>query len=373
MHGLNLLSLSYLFLGFLDYLINNLAFEKAWEGACSYNDSATLLVPQKDYLVKPVRFKGPCKSKLTVQIHGTIEASDVRSDYVDRHWLFFDDVEGLVVEGGGTINGNGEIWWKHSCKINKSLPCSEAPTAVTFRKCEKLTVRNLKIKDAQQIQVTFDHCKNADASNLIITAPGHSPNTDGIHITHTQNIQISNCLIGTGDDCISIVSGSQNVGATNITCGPGHGISIGSLGSGNSEAHVKGVTVQKAKLIGTTNGVRIKTWQGGSGSASGIKFQDIEMHNVRNPIIIDQNYCDQKKTCKEQRSAVEVRNVLYENIKGTSATNVAINLDCSKSNSCEDIVLKDIDIRREGGDMAKAFCTNIHYTDFGIVNPLCPN
>jgi hypothetical protein len=27
-----------------------------------------------------------------------------------------------------------------------------------------------------------------------------------------------------GDDCISIVSGSENVEATDITCGPGHGI-----------------------------------------------------------------------------------------------------------------------------------------------------
>lgn len=27
-----------------------------------------------------------------------------------------------------------------------------------------------------------------------------------------------------GDDCISIISGSQNVRATDITCGPGHGI-----------------------------------------------------------------------------------------------------------------------------------------------------
>lgn len=27
-----------------------------------------------------------------------------------------------------------------------------------------------------------------------------------------------------GDDCISIVSGSKNVEATDITCGPGHGI-----------------------------------------------------------------------------------------------------------------------------------------------------
>lgn len=38
-------------------------------------------------------------------------------------------------------------------------------------------------------------------------------------------------------------------------------LSIGSLGSGNSEAYVSGVTVNGAKFSGTTNGVRIKTWQ----------------------------------------------------------------------------------------------------------------
>ena len=38
-------------------------------------------------------------------------------------------------------------------------------------------------------------------------------------------------------------------------------LSIGSLGSRNSKAYVSGVTVDGAKLSGTTNGVRIKTWQ----------------------------------------------------------------------------------------------------------------
>lgn len=40
--------------------------------------------------------------------------------------------------------------------------------------------------------------------------------------------------------------------------------------------------------------------QGGSGSASNIKFQHIDMEGVENPIIIDQNYCDQNDPCKDQ-------------------------------------------------------------------------
>ncbi|RVW46922.1 Polygalacturonase [Vitis vinifera] len=184
------------------------------------------------------------------------------------------------------------------------------------------------------------------------------PNTDGIHVTDTQNIQISSSVIGTGDDCISIVSGTQNLQATGITCGPGHGISIGSLGSGNSEAHVSDITVNGATLSGTTNGVRIKTWPGGSGSASNIKFQNIEMHNVKNPIIIDQKYCDGDKPCKSQSRAVQVQNVLYQNIKGTSSSSEAIQLDCSDKFPCQGIVLQDIDIEI-GGEKQPKLCATM--------------
>ena len=56
----------------------------------------------------------------------------------------------------------------------------------------------MKIKDAQQIQMQFEKCVNVEAYGLRITAPETSPNTDGIHVTNTQNIQISNSVIGTG-------------------------------------------------------------------------------------------------------------------------------------------------------------------------------
>lgn len=55
------------------------------------------------------------------QISGTLEASDDPSDYSEdkKHWLVFDSVQKLLVNGGGTINGKGNIWWQNSCKRNK--------------------------------------------------------------------------------------------------------------------------------------------------------------------------------------------------------------------------------------------------------------
>ncbi|KAL8147272.1 polygalacturonase-like [Apium graveolens] len=351
------------------------AFEKAWEKACSSSGAVFLVPENKKYLVKQITFEGPCKAALTVQIAGTILASNNREDYKEdkRHWLMFENIKNLVVGGGGVIDGNGKIWWENSCKIDESKPCTDAPTALTFYRVKQLTVKDLKIENAQQIQVSFERCVNVVASDLRVTAPGDSPNTDGVHITRTENMQLSSSVIETGDDCVSIENGSKKLKITDLTCGPGHGISIGSLGDGNSEAHVSDVSVDGAKLSGTMNGVRIKTYQGGSGSASNIKFKNIDMKNVENPIIIDQNYCDQAGPCKQQKSAVQVKNVVYENIKGTSATDVAINFDCSKNHPCQDIVLKDIKLTGQDGEKVKAVCKNVDLEESGTVSPRCPN
>ncbi|KAF5804281.1 putative polygalacturonase [Helianthus annuus] len=351
------------------------AFKKAWKEACSSKTAAVFHVAKnKKYLVAPIRFEGPCKASITMQISGTILASEQESKYKkdEKHWLRVDKVDDLVIEGGGVIDGNGDSWWKNSCKVDKSLPCKDAPTALTLYKCTSLTVNNLKIQNAQKMHISFDRCENVQVSDIQITAPEDSPNTDGIHVTHTQNITISDSVIGTGDDCISIVSGSQGVLATGITCGPGHGISIGSLGSKNSEAYVSDVTIDGANLTGTTNGVRIKTWQGGTGNASNIMFRNIILNNVSNPIIIDQNYCDQEKACKEQDNAVEIINVTYQNITGTSADKEAVIFDCSKSHPCRGIILKQINITQVGGDDAKAICKNVELTPIKTVIPQCP-
>ncbi|KAL0561869.1 hypothetical protein IC582_002314 [Cucumis melo] len=354
------------------------AFKETWKDACSSTNAIFLVPCDRVYHLKPITFSGPCNSPLLFQIEGTVKASPHISDYEKdrRHWIIFQNLLGLRVEGKGIINGNGRKWWLNSCKVNKTLPCKEAPTAVTFYQCTNLRVEGLRFRNAQQMHLSFQRCNNVKALNLWIYAPGNSPNTDGIHVTGTQFIVIKNCLIMTGDDCISIVSGSKNVRAKGITCGPGHGISIGSLGAGKSEAEVSNVVVDTAKFSGTSNGVRIKTWQGGKGYAQNIIFQNIVMDNVTNPIIINQNYCDQKEPCTQQADAVAVSNVMYQNIRGTSASEVAVKFDCSKSVPCQGILLQDINLVHKGKNddksaQAEASCKNVKWKNRGRVSPQC--
>eukprot|EP00253_Pinus_taeda_P022560 PITA_22560 len=330
------------------------AFVKAWEAACNACSNAVLRVPLgKTFLITPVTFSCDCKSHISVEISGTIIApkqSAWNSSELNQ-WIRFYGISGLTIEGGGVIDGQGQDWWSKSCKVHNQQ-------AMTISGCSNVLIKNLKFVNSQRMHLVVVDSSDIQLSGPQIQADEKSPNTDGIHLQRVKNAQINNCVIETGDDCISISSGSSNINTKNITCGPGHGISIGSLGNTGEEAKIDDIVVQNITFVGTSNGARIKTWQGGSGYARNITFEDIIVHNVKNPIIIDQYYCDSASPCKIQQSAVQIQDITYRNIQGTSSTNVAVNISCSETVWCTGITLTNVEITSTTANKVKWVCAN---------------
>ncbi|CAN1242551.1 Probable polygalacturonase At3g15720 [Linum perenne] len=265
------------------------AFSKAWTAACgSTEKSPILLIPGKTFLLYPLTFNGPCKSStISVQIDGNIVAPKMANWKGDAStWLVFNLVQGLIINGNGQLDGQGSDWWA-SC-----------PKALTFNGCNNLQVSGLKHVNSALNHISVSNCNTALFFNLNISAPANSPNTDGFDIARSNSITILNTNIGTGDDCIAINTECSNINITGVSCGPGHGISIGSLGAANELAKVDGVYVTNCSFIGTQNGARIKTWKDGDGYARNIRFQDITLVGAGNPIVIDQFYCP-NNICKD--------------------------------------------------------------------------
>ncbi|XP_040255504.2 polygalacturonase ADPG2-like isoform X2 [Aegilops tauschii subsp. strangulata] len=272
------------------------AFMDAWTAACGARGwSATLLVPAaKSFLVGPTRFSGPCaSSRITVQVMGTITAPPARPWSEKNYWLMFYQVHGLTVTGGSTglLDGRGGTWWGDKCKRHADC-IPKAPTALVVMNCADVELSQFSSKNSPQMHIAVCQSSKVHLTQLTITAPWDSPNTDGVHVDRSQDVRVTRSTIGTGDDCVSIGPGSRFVTVDGIVCGPGHGVSVGSLGRKGATESVEYIDVKNVQFINTANGARIKTWQGGKGYAKSISFTDIKFTNVDHPVVINQFYVD---------------------------------------------------------------------------------
>ncbi|VFQ81442.1 unnamed protein product [Cuscuta campestris] len=302
---------------------------------------------------------------------GTLEASTDLSDFSSNYWIEFEHVDGVEVTGGGTLNGLGEQVWKFAESGEKIKGGPLLPVSLIFQAVNDSSLHDLNFVNSKGFHIKVSDCSEINVSNLKITAPGYSPNTDGIHISGSTNVNVTELDIGTGDDCVSIGDGVNNLLVTKVTCGPGHGLSVGSLGKRENEDSVKGVVVKNCTLRGTTNGARIKTFRASPKlEAASITFEDLIMQNVTNPIIIDQDYSSKDKI---EPSNVKLSDVHFRNIRGTAAIkNPAITLTCSQAYPCDGVELSDIDIAPvEGaeGDLKPSSCLNAKTVLKGKQNP----
>ncbi|KAL7594416.1 hypothetical protein Lser_V15G28195 [Lactuca serriola] len=340
------------------------AFLRAWDDLCGdQSPEPTLIIPSdKTFLISPVAFNGPCKSPTVyVMLLGNITAPktfDGWKDCVRNHyWIYFTSVQGLKIQGPGQIDGQGSIWWKEEGKTTTNT-CNR-PTALHFHSCNGLQLRGTTHINSPKLHMSINGCEDVDVGNLNILAPGDSPNTDGIDISGSSHVYIHDSKIQTGDDCVAINGGTYDINVTRVLCGPGHGISIGSLGENDGHDTVEQVRVEKCNITGTKNGLRIKTVPYGTGYARKIVFQDIQLENVQNPIIIDQHYCSNPEDAfcpaPPTATAVKVSDVMYTNIYGSSATKQAITFNCSGKYNCTEIVTNEVGIT---GHDEFSYCQN---------------
>ncbi|XP_024178638.1 probable polygalacturonase At3g15720 [Rosa chinensis] len=347
------------------------AFLKAWNASCSTNASngtPTLVIPaERTFLLQPTIFSGSCNSNdgIRVEILGKIVAPKNPDEWKGcvESWLSFRNLSNLIINGTGEINGQGSLWWSNiTTQPNKALH---------LFKCSNLQLSGLAHIDSPKAHISINRSNNVTVSNLHIRAPEDSPNTDGIDISVSTHVNIHDSTIATGDDCIAINNGSSFINITNIACGPGHGISVGSLGVNESYQTVEEIQVRNCSFNGTQNGARIKTWQGGSGYARKITFEHITLIAAKHPIIIDQHYCNGKHDCKKSTQAVEVSDVTYSDFQGTSSSEEAIVFNCTETPGCTNIIMNQINITSAVAyQNIYAFCDNANGTYSTTVPPV---
>ena len=193
------------------------------------------------------------------------------------------DVE---ISGSGTIDGQGAAWWA-AYEADHNIG---RPYFINFSSsCSNVLIQNVTLQNPPTFHMMLKgNNVNLTIRGITINTPGNSPNTDGMDLA-SIHVLIQDCYISDGDDNIEIggsAGPAADVTVTNCIFGTGHGVSIGSITSGD----VSNLTVINCSFTGTDNGIRMKSDNDRGGLVQNLKYCNIFMTNVDYPIVIYSYY-----------------------------------------------------------------------------------
>jgi len=299
------------------------AIQKAIE-ACAKGGGGTVEIPPGRYFIGTILLRS--NVTLNVVAGATLMGSTEPEDYplVPSPWkdgaqeiaslIRGENLEHIAITGRGTIDGQGAAWWKRQRLLRpkgKNPPAAtEAdrreiakvahgrPHLIKLVNCKHVLLEGLTLINSPSWTVNPVFSEFVNVRGLTLQNPADSPNTDGINPESCRNVHISECNIDVGDDCVTIKSGTDEIGrrvgrdcenitVTNCTMLHGHGgVVIGSEMSGGA----KNVTVSNCVFQGTLRGIRIKSQRGRGGIVEGVTADNIVMEDVPTPISISMYY-----------------------------------------------------------------------------------
>jgi galacturan 1,4-alpha-galacturonidase len=69
-----------------------------------------------------------------------------------------------------------------------------------------------------------------------------------------------------------------------------------------------------------------------------------------------------------QSSALEISEIMYQNITGTTNSAKAIKFDCSDTVPCSNLVLSNVDLNKQDGTV-ETYCHSAQGFGYGVVHP----
>lgn len=291
-------------------------------------------------------------------------------------FIYIPEAKNVAIIGNGTLYGNGASWW--GWRLNKNLEIHEGATAedlyemsknnvpifervfgseekplrpsfIQPYKSENIVISGLTLYDGPMWTIHPVYSKNVTIKNITFESDG--PNTDGIAIDSSENVEVLDSYIKSGDDAVVIKSGldydgwkqnipSKNILIKNVKITGGRGaVAIGSEMSGG----VENVRVEDCVFKNTDIGIRMKTLKGRGGYIRDISYSNIEMYSIEDAAIqIDMKY--KYSTVKNEGEdlpvidGITIENVFARNIED------AFRIGGREDANVQNITVKDVKV-----------------------------
>lgn len=233
--------------------------------ACGDAGGGTVLVPAGTYETGTIRLQSDIT--LHLEAGATVFAIDDESEYSaerigpdgERVFLLADGVENVAITGRGVFDGQGTEFMRmetpiqghsgessshplitsgpHEARQGKSYldptdgtddwpvakPDFRPGPMFEFDRCENVLIRDVTMRDMPSWTIHVEQSTNVDVLGVDVIGHKRIPNNDGIAVTDSRNVHISDCTLVTCDDsiCMNGTADSdqpcENVTVTNCT------------------------------------------------------------------------------------------------------------------------------------------------------------
>ncbi len=226
-----------------DRTVNTASIQRAVDSSYSLG-GGTVVVPAGIFLTGTVELRS--NVDLYLERGAVLKGSPSLSDYRPYQSpsfsspstygiIFAKQAVNISISGLGTIDGNETVFFdwtkakaiewsgvqltrqgKNYRAVNSGIgdgpvvPKDRPRQMVIFSQCRNVQVRGVQLNRSPFWTLHFADCDGVLADGLTIHASLETPNSDGIDITSSSNVIISNCDIRTGDDAIAITGYSRH-------------------------------------------------------------------------------------------------------------------------------------------------------------------
>ena len=249
---------------------------------CNKNGGGTVYVPAGEFISGTIFLKSNVNLYLEngAVIKGSSNLEDYVVDGVSYGLVYAENACNITISGSGTMDGNGTFFHDKNVPhigvvpdydvsrtrqkedfMNIKYGLDDGPVAYKKRPgmqlkmmyCENVTLRDFTMRDSPEWSIRIGDCSDVLIEGIRIFNNLLIPNSDGIHLTHSRNVRVSDCDLRCGDDAI-IVTGFpyelDSSGKNAVTEREGKQY-------GNFTDFTENITVTNCMLQSRSSGIRI--------------------------------------------------------------------------------------------------------------------
>lgn len=287
------------------------------------------------------------------------------NDHSGRYLIFAGGVEDVTIRGEGLIDGQGDAFWEPATDPHKWIKAkSPRPSPmVEVSGSKDVHIRDVRMTNPAGWTLNLRTSERVFVRNISIKNNPLAPNSDGIDVSGSRDVLISDSRIDTGDDGIVLNSVDSDVERVTVSnCVVRSLCAALKVGWPGNKHNIRQVAFSNCVVFGSNRGVAV--YHPGPGAV----VEDIAVTNIvfdsNTPVVLTRPIHIDLRRSPGTSQTGRIRNVSISNF--TARTQGRVLMTAETGTVLENISLRDVhltypylkDPRRLGTNPASDQCSN---------------